>query len=832
MKKMLILITIVTMTTLSLFGQWEIVKQGDELLANFTWSTDGTGFMLDANTGWQVGDNGLVIKTTDGGATWTTMRADDGTGLDWLDVQFFDENTGYACGEDGYIFKTTDGGANWDMIGDTANYKVDFSFLKVIDANTVFFAGDDGVLLKTSDGGTSYIKSDNTFEGLDLDGGIDFCNANVGVVASDDNGGYTWYTHNGGTTWNLTMIDGLFPYGVSKFSVKYVGAGGDSTIVLGTRYRVILISQDGGKSYTWKGDYTLATDYYYAVSVIDENTFFLSGDGLTVRTTDGGASWDSLNTGTGQETSFMDFIDANTGFIFADYNQWMKTTDGGETFSPILDWPGIYFRGIGATSNTIFVTAFAGGEITSSSDGGTTWTYPTNLSTGVAANLDKCEFFDDNNGIIVGQNGNLLRTSNGGTTWTLIDNPMYIAGKSICTVAYYTADTIFAGGASGYLMRSVDGGLTWSDTYLSNSKTVYGLLPVNGKTVIACGQSGYLYEVKFVDATTIDDSLYNTGTEDDFNAIVSHGDSIYLVSDEGNLFKTSLDKLDSLTQTVVDAATDEMNDLVFIDDTLAFIAGKSGKVYRSEDAGITWIDETSPTTGTIYDLAYFNNALWGVTNGQIIKLQLEEPGPEPVSVTFNVDMSVWAIDGKFDPSSDFVDIAGTFNNWGASDILDDSDGDSIYSIVLDGFTPGETIEFKFRINGSWDDNTAEFPYGAPGRQYVIPDSNSTYTAYYNNDETPLNISPGALPKTYVLRQNFPNPFNPTTDISFDLPKDSQVEMVVYNMVGQQVAVLKNEAMQAGSYSIHFDASQLSSGVYFYRIKAGDFTALKKMILLK
>jgi len=90
----------------------------------------------------------------------------------------------------------------------------------------------------------------------------------------------------------------------------------------------------------------------------------------------------------------------------------------------------------------------------------------------------------------------------------------------------------------------------------------------------------------------------------------------------------------------------------------------------------------------------------------------------------------------------------------------------------------------------------------------------------------------SIPTSFALRQNYPNPFNPVTNISFDLPKDSQVKLAVFNMVGQQVAVLKNEVIQAGSYNIQLDASHLASGVYFYRIQAGDFTSLKKMILLK
>jgi hypothetical protein len=89
-----------------------------------------------------------------------------------------------------------------------------------------------------------------------------------------------------------------------------------------------------------------------------------------------------------------------------------------------------------------------------------------------------------------------------------------------------------------------------------------------------------------------------------------------------------------------------------------------------------------------------------------------------------------------------------------------------------------------------------------------------------------------LPKVYALEQNYPNPFNPSTDISFDLPKAGRVELSVFNILGQQVATLVNEHREAGHYVVTWDANQYSSGVYFYRIAAADFSATKKMLLLK
>jgi hypothetical protein len=88
------------------------------------------------------------------------------------------------------------------------------------------------------------------------------------------------------------------------------------------------------------------------------------------------------------------------------------------------------------------------------------------------------------------------------------------------------------------------------------------------------------------------------------------------------------------------------------------------------------------------------------------------------------------------------------------------------------------------------------------------------------------------PVKFTLGQNYPNPFNPSTNINFSLEKPSKVILAIYNVLGQKVATLVNNFMQAGSYTFQFNASKLASGVYIYRIEAGDFVSAKKMILMK
>ena len=88
------------------------------------------------------------------------------------------------------------------------------------------------------------------------------------------------------------------------------------------------------------------------------------------------------------------------------------------------------------------------------------------------------------------------------------------------------------------------------------------------------------------------------------------------------------------------------------------------------------------------------------------------------------------------------------------------------------------------------------------------------------------------PNTFSLEQNFPNPFNPVTKISFSIPQSANTKLTVFDISGKQVAELVNGELEAGTYNIDFDASHLASGTYFYKMESGSFVEVKKMILIK
>ncbi len=120
--------------------------------------------------------------------------------------------------------------------------------------------------------------------------------------------------------------------------------------------------------------------------------------------------------------------------------------------------------------------------------------------------------------------------------------------------------------------------------------------------------------------------------------------------------------------------------------------------------------------------------------------------------------------------------------------------------------------------------------GPSGNSYDSLDAGFWYLQVYTT--TGVKSPPGAVARTYELYQNFPNPFNPSTTINYQLPMSNHVTLKVFDILGREMAMLVNEKESAGNYSIKFDGSRLASGVYFYRLEAGSFVSVKKLVILK
>ncbi|HVO73704.1 MAG TPA: T9SS type A sorting domain-containing protein [Ignavibacteriaceae bacterium] len=179
--------------------------------------------------------------------------------------------------------------------------------------------------------------------------------------------------------------------------------------------------------------------------------------------------------------------------------------------------------------------------------------------------------------------------------------------------------------------------------------------------------------------------------------------------------------------------------------------------------------------------------------------------------------------------------------------LTDPDQDMIYTGTLTIAGPdfnGFLYNYAFSKNGTltqeagtqMDMRVRFLPQSGPRTfpaSYIMPQDIWSNTAKPEESGPTVGVKDkGLLAITYKLSQNYPNPFNPSTKITFSIPEAGLVSLKVFNILGEEVATLLNNEMKTGVYEVDFNAANLSSGIYFYTIKANSFTATKKMMLIK
>jgi len=168
-------------------------------------------------------------------------------------------------------------------------------------------------------------------------------------------------------------------------------------------------------------------------------------------------------------------------------------------------------------------------------------------------------------------------------------------------------------------------------------------------------------------------------------------------------------------------------------------------------------------------------------------------------------------------------------------------------------TVGDTIKWQW-IDGAHNTISLSIPSGAAAWNSPLDTLHPTFvyvltTAGTYNYECSfhiafgmmgtINVNPngivnqnGEVPANYQLYQNYPNPFNPSTQIKFDLPVSGFTKITIYDLIGNELVNLVNQNLQAGKYSVNWDAANFPSGVYLYKISSGNYAATRKMMLIK
>jgi len=406
-------------------------------------------------------------------------------------------------------------------------------------------------------------------------------------------------------------------------------------------------------------------------------------------------------------------------------------------------------------------------------------------NSGTAVNLNDIFFINQNTGWAAGDDGTILKTTNGGVNWFIQNSGVnYILRR----VYFINTNTGWiAGGTSapppgcsytGIALKTTNGGNNWT------SINTFG---------------SYLFTDMCVLNT---DTLYLSCEGRNFSC-VGTGASIYY-SPANNWSFSTLNAGLGYGHTSVD----------FIDNQTGYIAA----VYE--------------TDSTLNSRKLFKTTNFGL-NWNLIKSESEPGTPLGGSFIRFIDTSTgYYIDNNFYKTTN----GGT--NWTKLDSA------SVFGMTLfnflntnTGYAVGRNRIVKTNTGGtSWQTNSGTL-FTSLNSVYAI-DTNHVWACGANgkiifggNIVGVQNIS-GTVPDKFSLYQNYPNPFNPVTNIKFDIPKSSFTTLKVYNALGKEIAVLLNEIKSAGSYQVDFDASALTSGVYFYRIETETFTETKRLMLLK
>jgi hypothetical protein len=167
----------------------------------------------------------------------------------------------------------------------------------------------------------------------------------------------------------------------------------------------------------------------------------------------------------------------------------------------------------------------------------------------------------------------------------------------------------------------------------------------------------------------------------------------------------------------------------------------------------------------------------------------------------------------------FTTIAATFNEGGAW-TLDAS------KIIVAGRINGVQGMYAIATDGSYDIELVQTAAGDP------IDFVGSVTGNVNIQLTDIHEEGKRTPSRFELLQNYPNPFNPSTTIKFEIPNDGTITLKIFDVLGKVVETLVNEQKPAGKYEVDFDGSELTSGIYFYQLRAGNYSETKKMILIK
>jgi photosystem II stability/assembly factor-like uncharacterized protein len=394
----------------------------------------------------------------------------------------------------------------------------------------------------------------------------------------------------------------------------------------------------------------------------------------------------------------------------------------------------------------------------------------THQYSGTQENLYDVRFYNRYTGWIVGDAGIILKTTNGGDNWINIVNPA--VNKPLSGISIVDSNVVYVTGWFETIIKTTDGGLNW-------------IVIRNGPS----GEGSSYDAIFFINAYT--------------GWIAGPTQKVWKTTDGGI----------TLTGGYLKGV---FHDIHFKYENTGLLTGEALESYRTTNGGTNWYYMTIPFGTTIsefYRISVVNNQFcWLAGNDRrIFKStnfgdtwdtisRIPSPSPDYIYCSTFADTSIGWVGGEYNKL--YKTTNGGFNwrqeNTGAG-------------------------TWFWRALYCYSDSIV-WGVGGGGKIMNTITGGQTLIGISNNEKM---FNPD-----FELYQNYPNPFNPVTNIQYDLPKNVFVSVKIYDLLGREIKTLVNEYKNAGSYIVNFNGSELSSGIYFYRIQAGSFVQVKRMGLIK
>jgi len=715
------------------------------------------------------------------------------------DIVFLNDSKGFFINDGGSVLMTEDGGVTWNIV---AHFQRNtFSQIKFIDENNGFAVspyshiGDDISFIFTTDGGFNW-SAGNVYMG----DALTFLPISESAILKS-------LEYDG----TINKLDNFFGNWVQTYTIPYFWNGdlqspygdilqfqklpGDRILALGSSWRAkaanfisdsvsfILKSDDLGS--TWD---TLWCDFSFASQAFafaNSSIGWLGSEHSRIyKSTNGGISWQLKYSDTLNNFSIKSISSPDTNSIFAvnGNGKVIYSLNGGVDWNENQIGQGFdsFFNIYFLNQSKGFLSGYdsLGSNFWLTNNGGNTWE---RVSKSLRGNLRSIDFINENIGIGVGSNF-VYKTKDGGKNWKILYES---TSDNFSDVKFISQDTVWVVGYDS-VYKSINGGNTWDSFVLQdNIEFMRGIEFLNSNI-------GVIFEVK----RNLNDTTFNYVTFD--------GGVTWKPYPIDYMFLTSFFKLK------------------FTDPGHLWFVNQQG-VWLSKDTAKTW--EIINNEGSLFSAFDFIDSLTGVYI------------PDHDIINYSTDGgATWDVKDKPYPNqSTDVFIYGPDHSGRNRVLIGGLDGSLIRYILNDVFIyqiPTYTSKYLFNFASYRSGNKIHIWLGGDGMTLLYEEQ--FITSINDNEEEKINFS---------LSQNYPNPFNPTTKIKYSIPnvetyRDASLQIVlkIYDVLGKEVATLVNEEKLPGVYEVEFNPVSgiwnLASGIYYYRIKAGDFIETKKMIYLK